>query len=133
MWKGLIMPNRQHQTIIKNLRRAIADAIRQAARQIDEADSAPPVKAKERHKRSGLKAGVTLDKRTGKYGAKINCDGRYVWLGTYETEAEAANAFDAASLMRAARKSRAEIEATINPERQKRPKQHPQSNDLSVD
>ena len=47
--------------------------------------------------KSGYK-GVCLDRRTEKYFAYINADGRRTYLGSYETASEAALAYDNACL-----------------------------------
>ena len=47
-------------------------------------------------KRTGLPTGVTIEKRTGKYVARIGVNWRTVYLGTFDTPEEAKVAWDTA-------------------------------------
>lgn len=119
--------------ILSGLKARINEAFRQAAMEMAMEGIEAPSKPARRKKQSGLLPGVTLDKRNGKFGAKLTHEGRFVWLGTYETEQAAAAAFDAAVLMKEAGKTGAEIEMAVNPRRQKRRNGAPRSAKIIVD
>ncbi|MGA2069954.1 MAG: AP2 domain-containing protein [Sedimentisphaerales bacterium] len=52
---------------------------------------------KTQSKTSSQFIGVYFEKRSGRWAAKIKNQGRCVWLGRFESEAEAAHAYDAAA------------------------------------
>lgn len=75
------------------IRQALSEAIAEVAMMAMQQERVP-------EKPSGLPAGVTIDKRSGKYGAKIKVGGKLIWLGTYESADDASMAFRAAKAKR---------------------------------